>query len=95
MSEDVLQTLNKEKEEREKKHAKVKGMLEGIRLTRLSETDKGMLQVLEFVMDGFKNTSDSFGLIMEGIYHLTQRVETLEKEVKQLRTTVDTFEENR
>jgi polyhydroxyalkanoate synthesis regulator phasin len=95
MSEDVLQKLNKQKEEREKTHATIKGMFEGIRLTRQSETDKGILKVLEFVMDGFKNTSDSFGLIMEGFYYVTQRVEKLEKEVKQLQRTVDTFQESK
>jgi uncharacterized protein YoxC len=95
MSEDVLQKLNKQKEEREKTHATIKGMFEGIRLTRQSETDKGILKVLEFVIDGFKNTSDSFDLVFEGIYYMGKRVETLEKEVKQLQKTVDTFQENK
>jgi archaellum component FlaC len=95
MSEDVLQKLNKQKEEREKFHAKIKGMEEGIRLTTPSKPVEAILALLDFVLDGFKNSDDSFGIILEEIYHVTQRIEKLEKEVKQLRTTLDTFEENR
>jgi hypothetical protein len=95
MSKDVLEKFKEQKERREKDHAKIKGMFEGIRLTRLSETDANMLKLLEYVIDGFKNTGNSFDLIVEGIYYLTKRVEKLENEVKQLRTTLDTLEENR
>ena len=95
MSEDVMQKLKKEKEEREKTHAKIKGMFEGVRLTNLSETDKSILRLLEFVIDGFKDAGDSFDLIAETFYHMTKKMETLDKEVKQLRKTLDTFEENK
>jgi hypothetical protein len=95
MSEDKLHALKKRREEREIDYSELKGMLEGIRLAKLSPIEESMLRILELVMKGFKNTVDYLDNLAEGQIRLTQRIENLEKEAKQLRTTLDTLEENR
>jgi hypothetical protein len=95
MSEDTLKQLKKQREERQESYTQFKSMMQGIRLTKLSPVDESLLTIVEKMVEGFKNFGDGLDYISEGVIRLTQRVEALEKDVKQLRDTLDTLNENR
>ena len=95
MGEDTLQNLKREREEREKAYTEIRGIIKGVRLARLSETDENFLKIFEFILEGFKTLADQINTLFEGEIHLARRIETLEKDVKQLKETIDTLMENR
>jgi hypothetical protein len=95
MSDDVLEALRKENEERDKDYTRFKGVLEGIRLAGLSGTEKDMLKLVEWMMDGFRKTSDNISFLGEMLVRMDRRMDRLEKEVKELQETINTFQENK
>jgi hypothetical protein len=99
MSEDVrkdmLKRLEKDIEERKEKYAQFKGMIQGLRLTNLSPTDKDLLLIVESMGENFKSFGDNINYIIQFNILLIERVNILEKEVSQLRHSMDTLNENR
>ena len=95
MSEDEIRRLKEEKKVREEAYVKLKGMIEGLRLTKLTTAEEGFLKVFETMANGFKNIGDWLVYLYESQIRLTQRIENLEKEVEQIKTFQDTLEKNR
>ena len=91
--EDLAKKLEEYKKEKDQAHTKVKGMFEGLRLTKLSDVQQAFLKLLEFIIDGFKNTRDDLIVSLQLNLFLSKRVKTLEEKVKQLEETLRKFEE--
>ena len=72
-----LEEFRKQKQEA---YTKFKGFLEGIRTTKLNSTEQGFLQLLELVIDGFRNVQDD--MIPHNYTHLSvsQRLKSWEVE---------------
>jgi hypothetical protein len=91
-----LDKLKIQKQEREKAYIEFKGMLKGARATgKLNKQERGIFQLLESMTDEFKGVGDAIDNLWERDISLSLRVESLEKQVGQLKTTLDTFTENR
>jgi chromosome segregation ATPase len=95
MSEAALELLKKRKAEREKKYNKLKGMVQGARLTKLTQANKNLLLLFEYITDNIKSTQDNLDSILEILVGHNQRIINLEKEIEQLKKTMDTLNENR
>jgi hypothetical protein len=92
---EFIDKLKERKEEHEETYNRLKGRIEGIRLTNLNQTEKNFMSILEYAMDSFKAHQDSIDTFRDAIIYSFQRLETLEKEMKQLRETMDKLNENR
>ncbi len=95
MSDDALELLKKRKAEREKKYNKLKAMVQGARLTKLTQANENLLLLFEYITDNIKSTQDNLDSILEIVVGHNQRIINLEKEIKQLKETLDTLNENR
>jgi len=91
--EDLTKKLEEYKKGRDEAYLKVKGMFEGLRLTQLSDTQKSFLKLLEFIIDGFKNTRNDMINFLQMHLLLSKKVKGLEEKVKQLEETLRKFEE--
>jgi hypothetical protein len=91
-----LDRIKIQKQEREKAYIEFKGMLKRARATgRLDPQERTIFQLLESMIDGFKGVGDAIENLWERNVSLSLRVEILEKQVGHLKTTLDTFTENR
>lgn len=88
-----LRKLHEDKNIREKEYVELKGMLEGIRLAELDKETETFLKVLELMMKGFKGVLDYITSLYEQQVHMGQKINSLEKEVNELRKTLDTLHE--
>ena len=94
--EEILRKLKKAKEEKEKAYTTIKGMIQGIRLGKLSPIEGGFLSVIEVMFDGFKNIWDDiftgFELQLQSIQRISNleaKMKELEDNILQLRQTLD------
>jgi hypothetical protein len=102
MSEDLLKELEEKRREREAAYTELRGIFKGIRLTRLNETEETFLRLIELMIDGFKNSTDTTDKLQEVSIHLFQlieklgkRITRLEQKVEQIERFQNTLEENR
>jgi hypothetical protein len=95
MYEEFIGKLKKRKEERDENYNRLKGMTEGFRLTNFNQTEESLVLIVEYAMNSFKDHQDSIDTLREATIYSFQRFETVEKEMKQLRETMDTLNENR
>ena len=91
MYEEFLDKLKKRKEERQEDYNRLKGMIAGFRLTNFNQTEESLVLIVEYTMNSFKDLQDSIDAIREATIYSFQRLETLEKEMKQLRETSARF----
>jgi len=95
--EEALQRLQKTRKENEEAYLKAKAFLEGFRARgQLSQKDSEFLFLLEFVIKGFKNHGNDIITAFENqvrfneaFNNLQIKVNDLEKEIQQLRITLD------
>jgi wobble nucleotide-excising tRNase len=95
MSEKALELLKKRKAEREKKYTKLKGMVQGARLTKLTQANENLLILFEYITDNIKSIQDNLDSILEIVVGHNQRIIDIEEEIRQLKETMDTLNENR
>jgi hypothetical protein len=101
--EEALQRLQKTRKENEQAYLKAKAFLEGFRARgQLSQKDSEFLFLLEFVIKGFKNHGNDIITAFENQVRLTEafnnlqtKVNDLEKEIQQLRMTLDKMYQDR
>ena len=95
--EEALQKLQKTRKENEEAYLKAKAFLEGFRARgQLSQKDNEFLFLMEFVIKGFKNHGNDIITAFENqvrfneaFNNLKIKVNDLEKEIQQLRITLD------
>jgi len=95
--EKALRKLEEEKERREKAYIKFKGFVEGMRAGgKLSELEENTLRLAEMTLGLFKNAwediMDSLRLQLNSIQRISSletKVSELEKNILQLRQTLD------
>ena len=92
MYEEFIDKLKKRKEERQEDYDRLKGMIAGFRLTNFNQTEESLVLIVEYAMNSFKDHQDSIDALKEATIYSFQRLETLEKEMKQLRETSVRFE---
>ena len=95
--EEALQKLQKTRRENEEAYLKAKAFMDGFRARgQLSQKDSEFLFLLEFVIKGFKNHGNDIITAFENqvrfneaFNNLQTKVNDLEKEIQQLRITLD------
>ena len=95
--EEALQKLQKTRKENEEAYLKAKAFMDGFRARgQLSQKDSEFLFLLEFVIKGFKNHGNDIITAFENqvrfneaFNNLQIKVNDLEKEIQQLRITLD------
>ena len=95
--EEALQRLQKTRKENEDAYLKAKAFLEGFRARgQLSPKDSEFLFLMEFVIKGFKNHGNDIITAFENQVRFTEsfnnlqtKVHELEKDIHQLRETID------
>jgi hypothetical protein len=101
--EEALQRLQKTRRENEKSYLKAKAFLDGFRARgQLSQKDSEFLYLLEFVIKGFKNHGNDIITAFENqvkyreaLNNLHLKVNDLEKQIYQLRMTLDKMYQDR
>ena len=101
--EEALQRLQKTRRENEEAYVKAKAFLEGFRARgQLSQKDSEFLFLMEFVIKGFKNHGNDIITAFENqvrfneaFNNLQAKVNDLEKEIHQLRATLDKMYQDR
>ena len=101
--EKALWRLKKTRKESEEAYLKAKSFLDGFRARgQLSQKDLEFLFLLEFVIKGFKNHGNDIITAFENQVRFTEafnklqaRVNSLEKEIHQLRVTLDKMYQDR
>jgi hypothetical protein len=95
--EKALQKLQKTRTDNEQAYLKAKAFLEGFRARgQLSQKDNEFLFLLEFVIKGFKNHGNDIIKAFENQVRFTEafnnlqtKVNDLERDIRQLRITLD------
>ena len=95
--EEALQRLQQTRRDNENAYLKAKAFLDGFRARgKLSQKDSEFLYLMEFVIKGFKNHGNDIITAFENqvkyrdaVNNLQIKVDTLEKELLQLRLTLD------
>jgi len=95
MSEDELREIEKRRKERELAFAEFKGGMNALHLMKLNDAQETFFKVIGALITGLKSCSDGLDNHWERQIHSTQRIKNLEEQVQLIRTTLDTFEENR
>ena len=101
--EEALQKLQKTRKENEEAYLKAKAFIEGFRARgQLSQKDNEFLFLMEFVIKGFKNHGNDIITAFENqvrfneaFNNLQIKVNDLEKEIQQLRITLDKMYQDR
>jgi hypothetical protein len=101
--EKALQKLQKTRKENEQSYLKAKAFLDGFRARgQLSKKDNEFLFLLEFVIKGFKNHGNDIikafenqVRITEAFNNLQTKVNNLERDIRQLRITLDKMYQDR
>jgi len=100
---EALQKLQKTRRENEEAYLKAKAFLDGFRARgQLSKKDSEFLFLMEFVIKGFKNHGNDIITAFENQVRYTEALNTLhikvndlEKEIRQLRITLDKMYQDR
>jgi hypothetical protein len=95
--EEALQRLQQTRRENENAYLKAKAFLDGFRARgKLSQKDSEFLYLMEFVIKGFKNHGNDIITAFENqvkyrnaVNNLNIKVDKMEKELLQLRLTLD------
>lgn len=95
--EQALQRLQKIRKENDESYMKAKAFLDGFRARgQLSQKDSEFLFLMEFVIKGFKNHGNDIITAFENQVRFTEalnnfqtKINDLEKEIRQLRLTLD------
>ena len=101
--EEALQRLKKTRRENEEAYLKAKAFLDGFRARgQLSQKDSEFLFLMEFVIKGFKNHGSDIITAFENqvkyreaFNNIQTKVYSLEKEIHQLRITLDKMYQDR
>lgn len=101
--EEALQRLQKTRQDNEKAYLKAKAFLDGFRARgQLSQKDSEFLFLMEFVIKGFKNHGNDIITAFENqvkyreaFNNLHLKVNDLEREIHQLRMTLDKMYQDR
>ena len=101
--EEALERLQKTRRENEEAYLKAKAFLEGFRARgQLSQKDSEFLFLMEFVIKGFKNHGNDIITAfenqvryIEALNNLKTKVYDLEREIYQLRKTLDKMYQDR
>lgn len=101
--EEALQRLKKTRIENEEAYLKAKAFLDGFRARgQLNQKDNEFLFLMEFVIKGFKNHGNDIITAFENqvkfreaFNNLQTKVYDLEKEIRQLRMTLDKMYQDR
>jgi hypothetical protein len=94
-NEELLKLLEKDNEIRKEEYIKFKGMIQGLRLTNLTESEKEFLAIFELFIDNLKFSGDNLNFLRQIDIYLMRRIDVLEKEVNQLKNSIDTLDKNR
>ncbi len=87
--EEVIRELNEKLKKREKTHTKFKGFVEGLKAGgQLTQTEKDMLWIIEYVIDGFKNSWDDIVSTLKLQLQTTKRVSSLETKMSEIESNV-------
>ena len=100
---EILERLKKTRRDNEEAYLKAKAFLDGFRARgQLSQKDSEFLSLMEFVIKGFKNHGNDIITAFENQVRFTEvfnnlqtKVNNLEKEINQLRTTLDKMYQDR
>jgi len=90
-----LRRLDEHKKQREKEYIKAKAILEGIQLTKLNPQQEAYLKLLAYMLDQFRVNEEHIISLNEGHLTMVARVDKLEKEINQLRTTMNKLYESK
>jgi len=101
--EEALQKLKKTRRDNEEAYLKAKAFLDGFRARgQLSQKDSEFLYLMEFVIKGFKNHGNDIITAFENQVRYTEALNTLhakvndlEKDMRQLRITLDKMYQDR
>jgi len=101
--EEALQKLQKTRRENEEAYLKAKAFLDGFRARgQLSQKDSEFLYLMEFVIKGFKNHGNDIITAFENQVRYTEALNTLQtkvndvqKDICQLRITLDKMYQDR
>ena len=101
--EEALQKLQKTRKENEEAYLKAKAFMDGFRARgQLSQKDSELLFLMEFVIKGFKNHGNDIITAFENQVRFTEafnnlkaKVNDLEKEIRELRKTLDKMYQDR
>lgn len=88
MAEDEINRLEEERKKLEVANAEFKGLLQGLRLTKLNPDVEGFLQLLEWMFKGFRNTKEDMILSFQQL-RMTKKLDDLEARIKQLEETLN------
>jgi len=98
MAEDKLRELEKAKKERNDAFLKMRGVLQGLRTGDLSQDQEAYVQLLDFMVLGFKNQWTVIEDLYENLVLSAKlegrqeaRIDKLEEEVRTLKHTIDTL----
>lgn len=90
-----INALKKEKEQSDLEYAKFTGIIQGVRSRPMTQTDEAMLALIELIIKNDKGSKDLFNQTYQIIVVFLNKIETLEKEVKDLKRSMDTLDQNR
>jgi len=93
MTEELIRALEEEKKKNEVMRAEFKGMLQGLRASKLNPTDDAFLQVIDWMINGFMNIRDDMISTRQEQLKMAHAIGSLEARVKQLEETLKKFEE--
>jgi hypothetical protein len=95
MYEDEINQIKKAREDMDKARIEFEGMMKIIKATKLNGTGESIVMILEKMMEGFIAIGYRLSNLTEDQFHLSRHIENLQKEVKELKETLDTFQENK
>lgn len=95
MNEDEINQIKKAREDMDKTRIEFEGMMKILKSIKLNETQEIMLKIIEKMMEGFIAIGYRLSHLTEDQFHLYRHIENLQKEVKELKETLDTFQENK
>jgi len=95
MNEDEINQIKKAREDMDKARIEFEGMMRVLKSIKLNETQAFMLKIIEKMMEGFVAIGYRLSNLTEDQFHLSRHIENLQKEVKELRETLDAFQENK
>jgi len=95
MNEDEINQIKKAREDMDKARIEFEGMMKIIKTTKLNGTGESIVMILEKMMEGFIAIGYRLANLTENQFHLSRHIENLQKEVKELKETLDTFQENK
>jgi len=95
ISEDEIDQIEKARKGLEEANIEFRGMMKMIRLHKLDETQEMVVNVLERMMEGFIVIGYHLCDIDIKQVYLSRNIDNFQREIKQLRETLDTFQQNK